>query len=48
MNSITDELISLEEARFALNCIRRHGFSTEEALESIDKLVYRKRTVTMA
>ena len=48
MNSITDELISLEEARFALNCIRRHGFSTEEALESIDKLVCSKRTVTMA
>lgn len=48
MNSITDELISLEEARFALDCMRRHGFSTEEALESIDSLVERKRTVTVA
>lgn len=48
MNSITDELISLEEAKFALDCIRRHGFSTEEALESVDNIVSRKRTVTMA
>lgn len=48
MNSITDELISIEEARFALNCIRRHGFNTEEALESVDSLINRTRTVNMA
>lgn len=45
MENITDNLISLEEARFALNCMEKHGFSAQESLESVDSFVSRVRTV---
>lgn len=48
MKSISDEVISIEEARAALRCMRLCSFDKEEALESIDSLVYRIRKVGTA
>ena len=48
MKSISDEVISIEEARAALRCMRLCSFDEEEALESIDSLVSRIRKVGTA
>ncbi len=48
MNTITDKMISLEEARFALNNIVKNSFSVEESLETLDSYVERVRLVNMA
>ncbi len=48
MNSITDNMISLEEARYALQCMNKYSFTAEEALETIDEYVNRVRNVNMA
>lgn len=48
MKSITDKLISLEEANFALKCMRDYLFTPSEALESIEDVVNRVRNIDMA
>lgn len=48
MNSITDNMISLEEARYALQCMKNLSFSVEESLETIDGYIDRVRDVNMA
>ncbi len=48
MNTITDKMISLEEARFALNNITKNSFSVEEAIETVDSYVERVRLVNLA
>lgn len=48
MKSISDEIISVEEARAALRCMRLCSFDEEEALESIDSLIHRIRKVGTA
>lgn len=48
MNSITDNLISIEEADFALRCMREYLFSPAEAMESIESVVNRVRNIDMA
>lgn len=46
MKRISDEIISVEEARAALRCMLRCGLNEEEALESIDSVVERIRKVS--
>ena len=48
MNSISDEVISVEEAKAALRCMRLGGFDETQALESIDSLVERIRKISTA
>lgn len=48
MNSITDNLISVEEANFALRCMREYLFTPQEALDSIETVVNRVRNIDMA
>ena len=48
MNSITDNLISVEEAKFALRCMREHLFNEQEAMDSIETVVNRVRNIDMA
>ena len=48
MKDISDEVISVEEARAALRCMRLCSFDEEEALESIDSLIHRIRKVGTA
>lgn len=48
MENISENLISLEEAKAALKCMRLSGLDEEEALESLDELVERVRKVTTA
>lgn len=48
MKSITDNLISLEEANFALRCMRDYSFTPAEAMESIETVVNRVRNIDMA
>lgn len=48
MNSITDNLISLEEANFALRCMREYCFTPQEAMDSIETVVNRVRNIDMA
>lgn len=48
MNTITDNLISLEEARYALRMMKEHSFTVEESLETIDDFTNRVRTVNVA
>ncbi|MBQ8784285.1 MAG: transcriptional regulator [Clostridia bacterium] len=48
MKSITDSLISLEEANFALKCMREYMFTPAEAMESIESVVNRVRNIDMA
>lgn len=48
MKDISNEVISLEEARAALRCMRLCSFDENEALESIDSLVSRIRKVGTA
>ncbi len=48
MKNISDEVISIEEARAALRCMRLCSFDEEEALESVDSLVHRIRKVGTA
>ncbi len=48
MKEISDEVISVEEARAALRCMRLCSFDETEALESIDSLVNRIRKIGTA
>ncbi len=48
MNSITDNLISLEEANYALNSMKKYLFTPREAIESLDDYVNRVRNINMA
>ena len=48
MKGISDEVISVEEAKAALRCMRLGGFDESEALESIDSLVGRIRKLGTA
>ncbi len=48
MNSITDNLISLEEANFALRCMKEYRFTPQEAMDSIETVVNRVRNIDMA
>lgn len=48
MKNISDEVISVEEAKAALRCMRLCGFDEAEALESIDSLVERIRKIGMS
>ncbi len=48
MNSITDNLISIEEANFALRCMKEHLFTPQEAMDSIETVVNRVRNIDMA
>lgn len=48
MKSISDEVVSVEEARAALRCMRLCSFDEGEALESIESLIHRIRKVGTA
>ena len=48
MKAVSDEVISVEEARAALRCMRLCSFDEEEALESIESLIHRIRKVGTA
>lgn len=48
MKSITNSLISLEEANFALRCMKDYSFTVAEAIESIETTVDRVRNIDMA
>ncbi len=48
MKNISDEVVSVEEARAALRCMRLCSFDEGEALESIESLIHRIRKVGMA
>ncbi|MBR3836004.1 MAG: transcriptional regulator [Clostridia bacterium] len=48
MNTISDTVISVEEARTALRCMRLCNLDEYEALESVDSLVERIRRISMA
>lgn len=46
MNNISEKLISVEEAKTALRCMRLSDLSEVEALETLDELAFRLRDVT--
>lgn len=46
MNNISEKLISVEEAKTALRCMRLCNLSEVEALETLDELAFRLRDVT--
>lgn len=46
MNNISEKVISVEEAKTALRCMRLGGLSEEEALESLDEFAFRLRDIT--
>ncbi len=48
MKNISDEVVSVEEARAALRCMRLCSFDEGEALESVDSLIHRIRKVGTA
>lgn len=48
MNSITENLISLEEANYALNCMKKHLFTPDEAIETLDEYVNRVRNINLS
>lgn len=48
MNNISNKVISIEEARAALRNMRLSGLSETEALETVDELALRIRTLTDA
>lgn len=48
MKNISERIISLEEARTALKCMRLGGLDPEEALESLEETVERIRRMTTA
>lgn len=48
MKNISDEVVSVEEARAALRCMRLCSFDEGEALESVDNLIHRIRKVGTA
>ena len=48
MENISEKVISLEEARTALRCMRLGGLNEEEALECLDSVSERVRKVTLA
>ena len=41
-------MISIEEANFALRCMREHNFTPQEAMDSIEAVVNRARNIDMA
>lgn len=46
MKNISNEIISIEEAKAALRCMRLSGLSEEEGLESLESFAIRLRKVT--
>ncbi len=48
MKSITDKLISVEEAVFALKCMQQHSFTVAEAMDSVEDVITRVRNIDMA
>ena len=48
MENVSERLISLEEAKTALKCMRLGGLNEEEAVESLDSVCERVRKVTTA
>lgn len=48
MKNISDEVVSVEEARAALRCMRLCSFDEGEALESVESLIHRIRRVGTA
>lgn len=48
MTNISDEMISVDEAKAALRCMRLSGLSEEDSLESIDCFAERIRKVSTA
>lgn len=46
MNNISEKIISVEEAKTALRCMRLGGLFEGDALESLDEFVFRLRDVT--
>ncbi len=48
MKDISNEVVSVEEARAALKCMRLCSFDEEEALESVESLIHRIRKVGTA
>ena len=48
MENVSEKLISLEEAKTALKCMRLGGLNEEEAVESLDSVCERVRKVTTA
>jgi DNA-binding XRE family transcriptional regulator len=46
MNNISDKIISLEEAKTALRCMRLGNLSEDEALETLDEFAFRIRNLT--
>lgn len=48
MKNISDKVVSVEEARAALRCMRLCSFDEGEALESIESLIHRIRRVGTA
>ena len=48
MKSISDNIISIEEAQTALKCMQKSSLSADEALETVDEYIERVRAVSMA
>ena len=48
MKSISDNIISIEEAQTALKCMQKSSLSAKEALETVDEYIERVRAVSMA
>lgn len=48
MNTFSEKIISVEEARTALRCMKLGDLSEDEALECLDEFVFRVRNVTTA
>lgn len=48
MNTFSEKIISVEEARTALRCMRLGDLSEDEALECLDEFVFRVRNITTA
>lgn len=48
MKTFSENVLSVDEAKTALRCMRLGDFSEEEALDCLDDLVLRIRNVTMA
>ena len=46
MNNISEKIISVEEAKTALRCMRLGGLFEDDALESLDEFVFRLRDIT--
>lgn len=48
MNNISEKVISIEEAKTALRCMRLSGFDEVQALETLDEFAIRIRKLTTA